>query len=264
MFSNILKAEFYKRYSRLSTWIIPVAISVFIFIAYLIVSADNGDYYTRSAFEEFLTIISPFAMLTIFIGIYFVYGLIPVVLPIQTFVSDLKNSRIATTVASGVRRGPIFNAKLLVIITEVALYFILMTLTLILIAFMEDITIAEIWDDMFGNGYISEAFVIINMMLLLTYSLVTNILSAVLSSIITKSNVPAFFLTYVLNNVAGLVLMILFFTIGRILEISNVSSYDVNINKIYVIFTLMITISYLIITTGLYFISYRMFAKRDF
>ncbi len=224
---NTLKAEFYKQYSKRSSYIIPIIFLVVTAIAIYNItnSAIVSTWYDVTSPSDILTVM--ISSLTLFVISLVGFTLVPIIMGIGVFSQDYKNNVIASTIASGATRTNIFYAKILVAISQSLLYWITIVvgsyIGFILVSLKFDQQLAELVNEFIDDIDFSFFFGTdgVTMILNTLVTLLSYISVAALSIVLTRNFVGAFFTTIGFNLALSIIKFIIIYT----LVLSNIPLY---------------------------------------
>lgn len=216
MFNNALKAELYKQFSKKSSVISPMlltiyvsALSYFLIDLYLIQTnqKDNTIYADANIMFYLLLILAFFTYIIVSI-------IIPILIPTNVFSQDFNNNVIANTIALGQSRKVIFWSKILVTFLQCILYLglsLLAFITLIYFFGKDSTNIAKSDSNIYqsiGNAidYITSSITLTIYIssIVITKAMIT-ISIAIFSVCMTKKTVPAFFTSFGLYIIASII-----------------------------------------------------------
>ncbi|MFV0424439.1 MAG: hypothetical protein ACK5K7_02595 [Bacilli bacterium] len=212
MVANILKAEFYKQYSKKTAFILPIIVFIiflFLPLSLLLVaeSMDLGYSMNAGTIMLFLTLI-----IALYIAYLFVIGIIPIMTPINIYGQDYNNNVIANTIASGGKRSHIFWSKYLIANIHITIYFIAAfigaLISLIVFELVGDNSFAEVTYESLGQSYDALLSFLTVLNAILGLFLTTSL--SILAITLTKNFVGAFFTTLgflIVCNIPGVILM---------------------------------------------------------
>ncbi len=217
---NTIKAEFYKQFSKVSSFVIPIVIFVVTLVSSLIILQG----YFSEDLEGLFTFSFVFSWVVMFVMYILVFTIVPIIMTVGVFSQDFKNNMIASTIASGAKRVKIFFAKILVIMAQSSIFAFAFTLAATIAIAIIMATQGLENSALNSFGYSGEDFVVefisdygFKDMLFSYYLSVVNLISLIavsaFSIIITRNFVGAFFTTVGIKLVLNGILYIISYSI---------------------------------------------------
>ncbi len=212
MFGNILRSEFYKQYSKKTSFILPLVIFLlFIIVPFIYFTTfETLIEMSEAMFEDYGSLqiserdYSQFsnAMITLYISgivmfLLFIFTtfIVPLITPISVYGQDYSNNVISNTIALGGKRVHIFIAKFIVSNVHCALYYLAgvigTMIAILLFAATSSVDLSDLFDD-FANIEI-EMLTLLHWFsnIAMAYTLTMSV--AILAITLTKNFVGAFF-----------------------------------------------------------------------